>query len=182
MSFIRTVVTPQPHGSGPQGPIYKDNYTGHTETKVADQPSCLTVKLSTSPSHSILTPGQSVPALQGSHGSGPTILRTATLRSKLEIKLSTSSSHSILTPGRPVPATGVPIFKSLVWLDPEKSRRKRASNTGSSTHMADALTTRPARQKLEKLLLSDKIFFFFFFAFPSYISGVHHFWVRCLRM
>ena len=26
------------------------------------------------------------------------------------------------------------------------------------------------------------IFFFFFFAFPSYISGVHHFWVRFLRM
>ena len=28
-----------------------------------------------------------------------------------------------------------------------------------------------------------EIFFFFFFcAFPSYISGVHHFWVRFLRM
>ena len=25
-------------------------------------------------------------------------------------------------------------------------------------------------------------FFFFFFAFLSYISGVHHFWVRVLRM
>ena len=25
-------------------------------------------------------------------------------------------------------------------------------------------------------------FFFFFFSFPSYISGVHHFWVRFLRM
>ena len=25
-------------------------------------------------------------------------------------------------------------------------------------------------------------FFVFFFAFPSYISGVHHFWVRFLRM
>ena len=25
-------------------------------------------------------------------------------------------------------------------------------------------------------------FFFFFFAFPSYISGVHHFWVRFLHM
>ena len=25
-------------------------------------------------------------------------------------------------------------------------------------------------------------FCFFFFAFPSYISGVHHFWVRFLRM
>ena len=44
-------------------------------------------------------------------------------------------------PGRV--ATGVPIFKSLVWLDPEKSRRKRDSNTGSSVLEADALTTRP---------------------------------------
>ena len=25
-------------------------------------------------------------------------------------------------------------------------------------------------------------FFFFFFAFPSYVSGVHHFWVRFLHM
>ena len=48
------------------------------------------------------------------------------------IQLSTSPSHSILTQGRPVPvltqkrqapgrvATGVPILKSLVWLDPQK--------------------------------------------------------------
>ena len=46
---------------------------------------------------------------------------------------SISPSHSILTPGRPVPvltlsrqapgrvATGVPMFKSLVWLYPEKN-------------------------------------------------------------
>ena len=27
-----------------------------------------------------------------------------------------------------------------------------------------------------------QFFFFFFFPFPSYISGVHHFWVRFLRM
>ena len=30
--------------------------------------------------------------------------------------------------------------------------------------------------------ISDKSTFFFFFAFPSFISGVHHFWVRFLRM
>ena len=30
--------------------------------------------------------------------------------------------------------------------------------------------------------MSSFFFFFFFFAFPSYISGVHHFWVRFLRM
>ena len=53
-----------------------------------------------------------------------------TLRQKLQIKLSISPVHSILTPGQPVSAlilerqapgrvaTGVPIFKSLVWLDP----------------------------------------------------------------
>ena len=28
----------------------------------------------------------------------------------------------------------------------------------------------------------QKGIFFFFFAFPSYISGVHHFWVRFLRV
>ena len=35
---------------------------------------------------------------------------------------------------------------SLVWLDPEKSCRKRDSNPGSSALGADALTTRPTRQ------------------------------------
>ena len=47
-------------------------------------------------------------------------------------------------PGRV--ATGVPIFKSLVWLDPEKSRRKRESNPGSAALEADDLTTRPTRR------------------------------------
>ena len=63
-------------------------------------------------------------------GSPQTVLRAATLRWKLQIKLSISPSHSILTPGQPVQAltlyrrapgrvaTGVPIFTSLVWLDP----------------------------------------------------------------
>ena len=49
-------------------------------------------------------------------------------------------------PGRV--ATGVPIFKSLVWLDPEKARRKRDVNPGSFTLEADALTTRPMRRSL----------------------------------
>ena len=91
-------------------------------------------------------------------GSAQTILRAATLRQKLQIKLSTSPSHSILTPGRPVPAltlqcqapgrvaTGVPIFKSLIWLDPEKFQHKRDSNPGSSAPKADVLTTRPTRR------------------------------------
>ena len=88
-------------------------------------------------------------------GSPQTILRAATLRQKLQIQLSTSPSHSILTPHRPVSAltlyhqgpgrvpTGVPILKSLVWLDPEKSCRKQDSKCDSSTLKADALTTRP---------------------------------------
>ena len=90
--------------------------------------------------------------------SAQTILCAATLRWKLQINLSTSPSQSILTPGWPVPAltlwcqapgrvaTGVPIFSSLVWLDPEKSCRKRDSNPRSSTPKADALTTRPVRR------------------------------------
>ena len=86
-------------------------------------------------------------------GSAHTVLRTATMRYKLQIQLSTSPSHSILSQGQPVPvltlqgqtpggvATGVPVFKSLVRLEPEKPRRKR-----DSAHEADALTTRPARR------------------------------------
>ena len=69
--------------------------------------------------------------------SAQAILGGATLRQKLQIQLSTSPSHGILTLGQPVlvltlqcqapgrVATGVPIFKSLVWLDPEKSHRTR---------------------------------------------------------
>ena len=48
-----------------------------------------------------------------------------------------------LAPGRV--ATVVPIFKSMIWLDPKKSRHKRDSNPGSSAPEVDALTTRPAR-------------------------------------
>ena len=84
--------------------------------------------------------------------SAQTILHAATLRKKLQIKLSSTPSHSILTLGQPVPAltlqcqapgrvtTGLPVFKSLVWLDPEKSRRKQDFNPASSAPKADALT------------------------------------------
>ena len=73
-------------------------------------------------------------------------------------KPSMSPSHNILTPGQPVEAltlwrqspgrvaTGVPILKSLVWLDPGKSRRRRESNPGSAAFEADALTTRPTKR------------------------------------
>ena len=87
----------------------------------------------------------------------------------MQIELSTSPSHSILTPGRPVPAltlrcqapgrvaTGVPSFKSLVCLDPKKSRRKRDSNPGSSALEADYLTTRPTRRPLENVGFNHSI-------------------------
>ena len=76
-------------------------------------------------------------------GSAQTIVRASTLRSCRSncpshpvtvYRHRTSQSHA---PGRV--ATGVPIFKSLVWLDPKKSRHKRNSNPGSSLE-ADALT------------------------------------------
>ena len=34
----------------------------------------------------------------------------------------------------------------------------------------------------DRWMLQQACLLFFFFAFPSYISGVHHFWVRFLRM
>ena len=85
----------------------------------------------------------------------------------MQIKLSTSPGHSILTPCQPVPAltlslqasgrvaTGAPILKSLVRLDPEKSRRKRDSNPGFSAPEADALTTRPTSGANEAIHVSD---------------------------
>ena len=36
--------------------------------------------------------------------------------------------------------------------------------------------------ELKMCVCNIQLFFPFFFAFPSYISGVHHFWVRFLRM
>ena len=93
-------------------------------------------------------------------GSAQTILRAATLRKKLQIQLSTSPSHSILTPDRPVPALTLyrqapgrvahwsANFKSLVWFDPEKFRRKRDSNSGPSAPEVDASIARPTRQCL----------------------------------
>ena len=75
-------LTSQQHASISQGRICTANFTCcHTEMQI---------QLSISPSHSILTPGQPVPAL--------TLQRQA--------------------PGRV--ASGVPMFKSLVWLDPGK--------------------------------------------------------------
>ena len=58
----------------------------------------------------------------------------------------TSPSADPITPSAGRVAIGVPIFKSLVWLDPEKFCRKRDSNPDSSTLETDALTTRPSRR------------------------------------
>ena len=72
-----------------------------------------------------------------------------------KIKLSISPSHSILAPGQPVPAltlyhqasgrvaTGVPIFRSLVQLNPEKSPRKSRTETQVSPLEVNTLTTGP---------------------------------------
>ena len=57
----------------------------------------------------------------------------------------TSPSADPIMPGRV--ATEVPIVKSLVQFDPEKSWRMQDSNTGSCTLKADTLTTRPTRQR-----------------------------------
>ena len=45
-------------------------------------------------------------------------------------------------------ATGVPIFKSVIWLDPEKSWSKWDSKPGSSALKADTFITRPTRRSL----------------------------------
>ena len=58
----------------------------------------------------------------------------------------TSPGTDPMTPG--AWQDGVPILKSLVWLDPETFQRKRESNPGSSALEADALTTRPTRRPL----------------------------------
>ena len=79
------------------------------------------------------------------NGSVERAICAITLRLKSLIKFAISSSHSTLTPSQPVPVlilqqqvpgkvtTGVPIFKSLVWLVSEISPwRKRTSNSGLS--------------------------------------------------
>ena len=89
----------------------------------------------------------------------------------LRIQLSISPSHSILTPGQPAPALTLwrqplecQLFFLSHWYDstPEKSRRKRGLNPGSSALEADAFTTRPMRRwatesderKAERTLMS----------------------------
>ena len=77
---------------------------------------------------------------------------------------------SILTPDQPVPAltlscqvpgrvaTGVPILKSLVSLDPQKSRRKWDLNPGYSALALEAytLTTGPTRRSGQGVERSHK--------------------------
>ena len=72
----------------------------------------------------------------------------------------------------------------------------QASNVGFTSEVSDYLVmhTGPGFAPFSVAIILIKIgqvyiyifffffFFFFFFAFPSYISGVHHFWVRFLRM
>ena len=73
--------------------------------------------------------------------SAHTIVHAATLRYKLQLKVSFSPCHSVLTADQPIPALtlhyqapgrvapGVPIFKSLVWLNPEKLPQQKRNPT-----------------------------------------------------
>ena len=81
-------------------------------------------------------------------GSAQTSIRAVTLKQKLQIKLFVSPSRTVLTPANQsqhLPynqapgrvATGVPLFKLLVLLDPAKFLRKRESNPRSSALEAD---------------------------------------------
>ena len=85
--------------------------------------------------------------------SAQTSVCAATLTYKLLIKLSILPSHSIMTLGWPVPAltlqhqapsrvaTGVPVFKSLLWLDLEKGPQgKWESNCRSAALEVDTFT------------------------------------------
>ena len=62
----------------------------------------------------------------------------------------TSPSTDPKTPGAWQDSHWSANFKSLVWLDPKKSRRKRDSNPGSSAPEVDALTTRPGRRSTKE--------------------------------
>ena len=74
----------------------------------------------------------------------PTIVHAATLRHKMQIKRAIPLSHSILTlcqaPGRV--ATGVPMFKSLAWLDHQRDLRgKQGWNPGLLLSMGSSIST-----------------------------------------
>ena len=79
----------------------------------------------------------------------------------------TSPSADPITPGRV--ATGAPIFKSLVWLDPEKIPAQAGFEPGIFRSRGRRLTTRPTRrlQRSVDIHYSSSVF-------PSSISGVHH--------
>ena len=47
---------------------------------------------------------------------------------------------------------------------------------------ASLIRSKPPQEPGGSHTSSQIFFFFFFFVFPSYISGVHHFWVRFWRM
>ena len=61
----------------------------------------------------------------------------------------TSPSADAITPGDGRVATGVPIFKSLVWLDPEKIPAQAGFEPGIFRSRGGRLTTRPARRSLQ---------------------------------
>ena len=96
--------------------VYLRDGSAQTILRAATLRQKLQIQLSISPSHSILTPGQPIPAL--------------TLKCQ--------------APGRV--ATGVPILSHWYDLTLEKSQCKWDSNLGSPSLEADTLTTRPMRR------------------------------------
>ena len=77
---------------------------------------------------------------------------------------------------------------TCLWteFDPEMSLACRIMATASKNYVNPRLIKCELSmlECVALIAISDFFFFFFFFffAFPSYISGVHHFWVRFLRM
>ena len=106
---------------------------------------------------------------------------------------SIKSQYSDVEP--PIPSTRVPSLKSQVWpnqgnwaLIPRPSALKvdtlpLGQRGNSVIHLYGWRKKKgPKIHGLRRSYASIVIGVFFFFSFPSYISGVHHFWVRFLRM
>ena len=82
-------------------------------------------------------------------------------------------------------ATGVPIFKSLVWLDPGKI----LAQVGFKPRIFHSQGRRLNHYAIEAFPLETDTFslhhqggLLLLLRSPAYISGIHHFWVRFLHM
>ena len=159
-------LTSQQHASVSQGRIFSDNFTCcHTEIEVADPTFYLTQSQytdtgPTSPSADPITPG----AWQGSHWSA-----------NFEV--------TGMTRPRKIPAQAG--FEPWIF----RSRGGRLNHKATEAAECVGVGSQPAwcpssvnsvsaRMHEGQTVFYYYYYYFFFFAFPSYISGVHHFWVR----